>query len=582
MELNLDVSPGGVQSPFGGLTLWSCPIRGAGPEWKWLLIALLVLAGAQSGPVQAAPGEVSFSQSAPAVEAYDFLEVTLNVAKPDARNPFTDVTVEGYFEKAQGGNRLNVDGFCDSADGSVFRIRFMPTSVGDYAYSVTYRQGNYVRTHTGAFRAVNGNRRGILRVDTDYRWHFVWEGTGDHYFWNGTTTYWLMGWDDENVILQSIDRLHALQTNRLRVLIAGRAGSFWSEPIIPGMGFRICLNPWVAERPDDVANPGFDYARYNIPYWQKYERMLAYARDRDMSISVIFDINDSKAHPAEGSEDERRFFRYGVTRLAAFSNVTWDLGNEFDAYHKNPDEWASSMGNLVKKWDVYHHLTSAHPMNNRYQYRTSEWFDMTLVQWWPRPLHEWMLNQRKLQAATGRTIPQVNEEYGYEDHYPRWSPSYPDGASADANRRAAWEMAMAGTYQTTGETAKRGTGAWPDTGGGWVNGRGDDSMVMLKGYAHMVDFFTGFEWWKTEPHDELVTSGAFCLAQPGKLYAVYLPMGGSVTVKLEPGRYQASWFNARNGETSGLAVADGALWSSPAAPDSGDWALLLKRSDAER
>ena len=80
-----------------------------------------------------------------------------------------------------------------------------------------------------------------------------------------------------------------------------------------------------------------------------------------------------------------------------------------------------------------------------------------------------MLDQRKQQAQTGRLIPQVNEEYGYEDHYPEWNPVAAPGCSADADRRAAWEIAMAGTYQTTGETAKRGTGVPPDTGGGWVN-----------------------------------------------------------------------------------------------------------------
>jgi hypothetical protein len=32
-----------------------------------------------------------------------------------------------------------------------------------------------------------------------------------------------------------------------------------------------------------------------------------------------------------------------------------------------------------------------------------------------------------------------------------------------------------------------------------MNGRGDDSMTMLRGFAHMVDFFTMFECWKTEP-----------------------------------------------------------------------------------
>ncbi len=137
---------------------------------------------------------------------------------------------------------------------------------------------------------------------------------------------------------------------------------------------------------------------------------------------------------------------------------------------------------------------------------------------------------------------------------------------------------MAGTYQTTGETAKRGTGVWPDTGGGWVNGRGDDSMAMLKGYAHMADFFTSFEWWKTEPHDELVNDGAFCLAGPGKLYAVYLPTGGAVTLRLESGCYQGRWFNARNGKSFDLPEVSGPEWTSPNTPDSGDWALLLKRA----
>src|SRR6266850_5666416 len=104
------------------------------------------------------------------------------------------------------------------------------------------------------------------------------------------------------------------------------------------------------------------------------------------------------------------------------------------------------------------------------------------------------------------------EEYGYEDHYPHWAPK-PDADSAETLRRTAWEIAMAGAYGTAGESARRGVNIWPNTGGGWINGRGDDTMVMLKGYEHMVDFFTSFEWWKTEPHDELVNNGAYCLAK---------------------------------------------------------------------
>ena len=125
-----------------------------------------------------------------------------------------------------------------------------------------------------------------------------------------------------------------------------------------------------------------------------------------------------------------------------------------------------------------------------------------------------MLEEREIQKKTGRIIPQTNEEYGYEDHYPHWAP----GHRRIRRRRCAataWDIAMAGAYGTAGESARRGTNIWPDTGGGWINGRGDDTMIMLKGYAHMVDFFTSFEWWKTEPHDELVNNGAYCLAEPG-------------------------------------------------------------------
>jgi hypothetical protein len=136
---------------------------------------------------------------------------------------------------------------------------------------------------------------------------------------------------------------------------------------------------------------------------------------------------------------------------------------------------------------------------------------------------------------------------------------------------------MAGGYQPAGETCRRGTNIWPDTGGGWLNGRGDDTMTMFVGFGHVVDFFSGFEWWKTEPHDELVNNGAFCLSQPGEIYAVYLPKEGNVTIALEPGTYSARWFGATTGQVVPLPPVSGPSWTSPTTPDRLDWALLLLR-----
>jgi len=538
---------------------------------RWLLLVASMLPA-----VRGAPRDVSFSQSSPAVQVYDFVEVTIRADAPDASNPFTDVTIAGEFGRA-GQRQSAVDGFCDSPDGSVFRVRFMPSAPGEYSYGITFQQGQYRKEYRAGFRAIEGHRRGPVRIDPAYPFHFLWEGTGEHYFFNGTTAFFMMGWRDDEVIQGIIDRLSRLKVNRVRAMLAARTSQFWGEPIIPGRGFQISLDPWIAQRPGNVTNPGFDYSRFHLPYWQKWDRMMRYARDRDMIISAVLDWNDSKVHPVAGGADELRYFRYAAARLSAYSNLNWDLGDDITAYHT--DEWAHLVGPLIKKWDPYAHLMTDHPNSDREPLdRTGDWMDFTSFQEWRRPLHGLMLAQRQKQVKLGRLIPQTNEEYGYEDHYPHGSSyGYPDLHSADANRRAAWEIAMAGTYQTTGETAKRGTGVWPDTGGGWINGRGDDTMVMLNGYAHMVDFFTSFEWWKTEPKDELVDGGAYCLAESGKLYVVYLPRGGKVTVTLDPGRYQPTWFNPRNGRRTPHSAAEGPKWTSSAAPDSGDWVLLLQR-----
>src|SRR5437868_13465448 len=111
----------------------------------------------------AAPQKVSFSQAAQSVPAFDYLELAVQVDKPDAPTPFVDASVHGIFSSVGGSVRTEVDGFCDSADGSVFRIRFMPAITGDYTYSVTYRQGAIEVSHAGAFTASASGRRGPVR-----------------------------------------------------------------------------------------------------------------------------------------------------------------------------------------------------------------------------------------------------------------------------------------------------------------------------------------------------------------------------------------------------------------------------------
>ena len=519
--------------------------------------------------------KVTFTASAQQVPVYRFIEVTAKIDGALPGNPFVDASLTGTFTQTGSPTRTEVEGFCDSQDGTTFRIRFMPSQPGKYSYALNLKLGARTENFSGNFEATESHLRGLIRVDPQHRWHFIWEGTGEHYYFYGETSYWLMGWRDERVIISNLDRLHRLKINRLRVLIHGRANSFYSEPIIPGANFTMMLSPWLAEKADDLYRPGYDFTRFDVAYWQRYERMLAAARDRDMIISLIFGLGDDPVHTQPYSDDERRYFRYAVARFAAFSNVTWDLGDDLDSFRD--EKWAHETGTWLKQADPYKHLATSHPVHDVHQDRASDWFGFASLQDWNRSQHPYMLKSRQLQIAAGRIIPQTNEEYGYEDHYPVWAPP-PPGDSTEVLRRTAWDIAMAGAYQTAGETARRGTNVWPDTGGGWFNGRGDDSMTLLVEYQHLYDFFTSFDWWTTDPHDELVSSGDYCLAAPGQLYAVYLPNGGEATVKLEAGSYRAEWFNPRSSERFAVGDVSGPEWKSPASPDNHDWALVLRRN----
>lgn len=322
----------------------------------------------------------------------------MNVTTPDAHNPFIDAVLRGSFRKAGAKEQIDVEGFCDSADGSVFRIRFMPATPGEYTYSVAYRQGDFERTFAGEFYATDGRRRGPIRVDRQYPWHFIWEGTGEHYFFNGTTAFWMMGWRDDKIIRDNIDRLHKLKIDRMRVLVAGTTTMTWGEPVMTGENFTMLLHPWVVQSPESFENPGSDFTRYNIPYWQKWERMLRYAREHDMIISAVLDIATHNDHLAAGSEDEHRYIHYAVARLSAFSNLTYDLGDDLDSFRD--EKWAHETGALIESWDPYKHLASSHPVNIDHQDRASDWMGFTSIQEWSRRQHALMLEQRQIQLKT--------------------------------------------------------------------------------------------------------------------------------------------------------------------------------------
>jgi len=104
------------------------------------------------GPIPEAPPQFAMS------------EFVLNVDQPIVENPFTDVVVSGVFTPTSGAAIL-VNGFADSEDGSLFRLRFTPLELGPYEYAITYRDPVLAEQFTGNFNAPPAESAGFVRPD---------------------------------------------------------------------------------------------------------------------------------------------------------------------------------------------------------------------------------------------------------------------------------------------------------------------------------------------------------------------------------------------------------------------------------
>ena len=517
---------------------------------RWLILLIYVSNRAEAqGPI--------LTQKSSSIEVYDFQELTIRINPKGIANPFTDIAVKGEF--IQGSIKVSVSGFCDSEDGSTYKLRFMPEAVGEYKYVVQFQYDGKTVEFKDKFNALPSNRKGPIQIDPDYPTHFIYRGSKEHFFWNSTTTYWLLGWKDEKTINEAIDRLSSYGINRIRVAINGRAhgGSRWNENnVVESDKFTFKLNPWKAKAPEDLDQPGFDVSRFNLNHWQKLDRTILHAREKGIVVSLIFYVDglDHGCDPFKkensGSENEKRYYSFAAARYGAFENIMWDIANEYHLFRTV--DWANMMGSFLKQQDVGRHMISVHGSSD-FPFRKSSWVDCILYQSWDEcGGYDFMMTNQQIQSESGRPLPQVNEEYGYEGHYSVW------GCGAQATKeknfrggkyrsQLAWEMCMTGSYQTTGETAEYGTGAGEDSGGGWINGRGNEKMTMLKFYQIMKNVFEQLPYWNMKPDIKAVNSGNLCISIPDQQYLLYARLHYA-RISLKKGdRYSVKMINPETG-----------------------------------
>jgi len=514
-----------------------------------LLSLCLSTASAQRLTLVSAPNQVP---------RYGLFEAAIRVANPVAHNPFTEATFEGTFT-SPGGKRATADGFCDSADGTLFKVRFCPSQVGACRYELTYTDRAGKQTLKGRFNCANTHNPGPVIADPQAPQHFIYAGSSKHFYHLGITAYHLLMPENSDAdIRHYVDWCAAAGFNKIRFLLAGYAleGAYGAPPGLPTP-----VLPWPG------GQDHLDFTRFDVGYWQRAERAITYMRDKGIVATVILMIEKDDLPMQLGalSEHEYRYYRCAVARLAAYHNVWFDLGNEHNEYRQVPD-WANTMGPFIRQHDPYGRLISAHGYAD-FAYGDQDWAGYIITQQYgtPQEVNAWALKYRQYQK------PYVNEEYGYEGNADK------PGHQMNVNwvRRCHWALALAGGYATYGDWLPHAPFYLAHIGAG-------QAPPQLK---LLPTFFEQLPYWQMQPANHLVSDNALCLAKPGEAYLIYLPDGGTVQLDLPPPRgtkgtrpqtYLAKWFDPRLGSYNEPFQVQASFRPSLAPPSAGDWALLLR------
>jgi hypothetical protein len=517
--------------------------------------------------IQTISAGVTVKPGPPIIPCFDIYEIVMEPDSIPEGNPFTDVRVSATFTP-QGHPPVEVDGFCDDQKGRCLRVRFCPSlAETEYKFSLTTNIETD-KKYTGSFRTTRPTGMQPVIVNPEHPKHFQFAVSQEPFYHIGLTAYNLLDISNDDKQIESLlDYCVRYSFNKVRFLLTGypRDNDTRSKSEYEFEG-----DPW--KLPNYGAPPGevnplpawlgephrYDFKRFNVAYWQKADRAVRAMRDRGIIATCIITIEKQNLPHEYGAltEHEKRLYHYAVARLAAFSNVWWDLGNEHNEYRKL--DWAAKMGDLVKKWDPYDRLCSAHGYAD-WNYDNQSWADYIITQQYGNctEVNQWALKYREIPK------PYVNEEYGYEGVLDE--PKH--GMNADWVRKCHWSIATAGGYATYGDWSP-GTAFYT----GHV-GQGKAPAQL----RHLRETFKSIPYSLMEPHNELVGAGAFCLAAEGGIYLVYLADIGETALSITPAGQGCTitWIDTRTGKrTSSVEATKDKIMLR--APSAGDWAAIIK------
>lgn len=451
-------------------------------------------------------------------------ELTLRTSSVSA-DPF-GAEVGATFQRDGSTQTCIVPGFYDG-DG-IYRVRFSPPEIGRWHYSVDSGALPLQGALSGEIECIPSDRRGPLVRAAEP--HHLQYASGERVFVLGNTAYNLVTTyqrapGEARAFVHYYARRHF---NWFRFFLQQTTWDSHGRVVWPWGG--------APEAPD------FD--TFDLGTFRAAEAVITLLDQAGCTASVIL------LHPMDavfkGRNDVlslfRRYFRYAVARLGAFSNVVWNIANEWERGRTLTTDDIESLGQYLSDVNPFGRLTAVHHYG-RFEFPTSPWVSLSSLQ------HRGLPQEINRVAIVNRFFgkPVLNEEYGYERD-PLRPPNDPVNV-----RRDHWALTMAGAYGTYGDKTKG-----PKVGAYFSSTLADSVDAQVPDVlAHLPVLMRRVPFWQMAPMNEIVVEGlpeeVFCLAKPGERYLVYLTVGQRVGLNLSHVTSHVlygEWWNPRTGEVS--------------------------------
>jgi hypothetical protein len=334
----------------------------------------------------------------------------------------------------------------------------------------------------------------------------------------------------------------------------------------------------------------FDYTRFDVATWQYNERILEYARDKGLKIFIWFGVSGKNRQyesygPIDRGAKQDLFIRYFLARWGA--DPVW--------WHWTVDsEWEESGGKGTANEPFQIAYAKALRDNNPWKTLISNHVlgDWSLGSkgdgWGLATLQRRVADSDDKVASDGKGFIEGNDHHGIPVFNIEgiWNLS-----NVTRTRVSTLSHLFAGGYSHIAhDVTDHNSSSW---GVHWdkVTQRHKEDAAMLGTLAKFFNSGAININAATPAHDKVSVSGgklAFCLAEPGKQYFIWLDQGGTPKIDLTgtSGTFTVTRYKGADLLSGGSdlgTMEGGGVRELPRTPDSGfgkDWLLVIRTTES--